>query len=96
MKMFDAIIEGNEVLLSGRFDASQVEIAKNAFNQVDRSFDVNFKDLDYISSAGLSVLLATQKRLSQTGDKLKLKNLNSHIREVFKYAGFDMIFEIVE
>jgi anti-sigma B factor antagonist len=93
--MFDArLIDTGEVILCGRFDASQVEKAKTAFDSVTSTCVVNFKDLDYISSAGLSVLLATQKRLSQSGQCLKLKNLNAHIRQVFEYARFDMIFDI--
>ncbi len=93
--MFDAkMSDAGEVLLSGRFDASQVDTAKPVFDKLKKSCVVNFKDLDYISSAGLSVLLATQKRLNESGEKLKLRNLNKYIRDVFRYAGFDTVFEI--
>lgn len=93
--MFDIrISENGEVLLSGRFDASRVETAKTVFDQLEKSSVVDFKDLEYISSAGLSVLLATQKRLSESDHSLKLKNMSKHIRDVFRYAGFDMVFEI--
>ena len=93
--MFDIrISDDGEILLSGRFDASKVETAKAVFDQLERSSMVNFKDLEYISSAGLSVLLATQKRLSESDSSLKLKNMSKHIRDVFRYAGFDMVFEI--
>jgi len=93
--MFDIKFENNdEILLIGRFDASQSEKGKEVFNNVNESIVVNFKDLDYISSAGLSVLLMTQKRLNDSGHQLKLKNLNQHIREIFRYAGFDTIFKI--
>jgi anti-anti-sigma factor len=50
--------------------------------------------LTYISSAGLGLLFATQKRLVDTGDALELINLNPHIREIFQIAGFDNIFVI--
>ena len=93
--MFDIRInESGEITLSGRFDAAKVETAKAIFDQIEKSSVVDFKDLEYISSAGLSVLLATQKRLSESGDRLKLKNMNKHIRDVFRYAGFDTVFEI--
>lgn len=88
------IIENNEILLSGRFDAAQEEKAMNAFNKIYETTTINFKDLDYISSSGLGVLLATQKRLSESGHQLKLISMNDHIRDVFRYAGFNMIFEI--
>ena len=93
--MFNAkISEHGEVLLSGRFDASQVEKAKAVFAKINKSCVVNFNDLEYISSAGLGVLLFTQKRLSESGNSIKLINMNKHIKDVFKYAGFDKIFEI--
>ena len=83
-----------ELQLIGRFDASQVEKGKSIFNKISQTTILDLKDLEYISSAGLSVLLMTQKRLNQNNDELLLKNMNRHIREIFKYAGFDMIFKI--
>lgn len=88
------LVNKNEILLSGRFDATQVEKALEIFINIQETHIVNFEKLDYISSAGLSVLLKTQKRLTTNGHQLKLKNINKHIREIFQYTGFDMIFEI--
>jgi anti-anti-sigma factor len=84
----------NEVQLTGRFDASQTDTAKEVFNEIMKSTQVDFKNLDYISSAGLGVLLMTQKRLKDADQELVLINMNNHVREVFRYAGFDMIFTI--
>lgn len=93
--MFDIKIDdNNEIVLSGRFDASQTEKAATIFNEINKSCIVNLKDLDYISSTGLGVLLKTQKRLNDIENELTLKNLNNHIQEIFKYSGFDMIFKI--
>jgi len=93
--MFDITVGGDgEVRLSGRLDATQVENARATLDRVTTSCTVNFESLDYISSAGLGVLLSTQKRLSQAGHGLKLTRLNKHIREIFSIAGFDRIFEI--
>ena len=86
--------ENGEILLVGRFDAAQVESARSVFDKIAGTCSVDFTNLDYISSGGLSVLLATQKRLGDAGHQLRLKHMNRHIREVFKYAGFDTIFEI--
>ena len=55
---------------------------------------VDFQRLEYISSAGLGVLLKTQKRLADTGGGLKIINVNKHIHDVFRYSGFHAIFEI--
>jgi len=90
-------IEHNEqgiLLLTGRFDASQEETAMKAFNQFDHSTEVDCSQLEYISSAGIGVLIATQKRLMQKKEQLILKNLNPHIIEIFRYAGLDTIFSI--
>jgi len=88
--------DSNEIILEGRFDASQVEKAREIFEKVSGTTPVNFEHLDYISSAGLGVLLSTQKRLKSSGHELVLTRMNKHIREIFSYAGFDMIFKIEE
>ena len=90
------IREGNnhDLILTGRFDASQVEKARTIFLSLNEGKTVDFSGLDYISSAGLGVLLAAQKRLSQRGHALRLVNVNNHIRDVFRFSGFDQIFEI--
>jgi anti-sigma B factor antagonist len=93
--MFDiALTDTGIVQLSGRFDAAQVEKARTVLDKLTVTTSVDFKDLVYVSSAGLGVLMATQKRLSDKGHKLKLKNVSGHIREIFKIARFDLIFEI--
>lgn len=93
--MFDLkITPDGQIVLSGRLDASQAEKAKAEFDKITKSAVVNFKDLEYISSAGLGVLFAAQKRLKDAGQSLKLVNMNQHIRDVFRYARFDLIFEI--
>ena len=84
----------NHLILTGRFDASQVEKARGILLALNEGKTLDFSGLDYISSAGLGVLLAAQKRLSQRGQALKLVNVNSHIRDVFRFSGFDQIFEI--
>ena len=88
------LTENGDVALSGRFDAAQVDKAKATLDRINVTTSVDFKDLVYVSSAGLGVLMATQKRLSEKGHKLKLKNVSGHIREIFKIARFDLIFEI--
>lgn len=84
----------HDLILTGRFDASQVEKARGVFLSLNEGKTLDFSGLDYISSAGLGVLLAAQKRLSQRGHKLRLVHVNNHIRDVFRFSGFDQIFEI--
>ena len=84
----------DHVRLGGRFDATQVDAANAVFDEIDQSITVRFDDLEYISSAGLSVLLHTQQRLARSGHGLSLAGLNPHVRLVFEYAGLDAIFPI--
>ncbi|MBK5258901.1 MAG: STAS domain-containing protein [Thermoanaerobaculia bacterium] len=85
----------DEIILSGRFDSAEAEKARKVFMSLDDGKVVDFGKLDYISSAGLGVLLAAQKKLSEQGKSLRLINVNGHIRDVFHFSGFDQIFEIV-
>jgi anti-sigma B factor antagonist len=93
--MFEVTHTANGIIqLHGRFDASQIETAKASFESLHGSCTMDFQDLSYISSAGLGLLFATQKRLVDGGGAITLINLNPHIREIFNIAGFDNIFEI--
>ncbi len=95
--MFEIIQKENEVIaLSGRFDASQSDKAKPVFEEINQSTILDFSDLEYISSAGLSILLVTQKRLKDNDQEISIQNMNNHIREIFRYAGFDQIIHIDE
>jgi anti-sigma B factor antagonist len=88
--------EQGEIILGGRFDASRVDEANALFDRLTATTRVNFSGLEYISSAGLGVLLKTQKRLAGTGQVLILYNMNKLIRDVFRIARFDVIFKIEE
>jgi anti-sigma B factor antagonist len=88
--------EQGEIILGGRFDASRVDEANAVFDRLTATTRVNFSGLEYISSAGLGVLLKTQKRLAGNGHALILYNMNKLIRDVFRIARFDIIFKIEE
>jgi len=55
---------------------------------------VNFADLEYISSAGLRVLLATAKRLGGSGGSIRICGLNETVNEVFEISGFSVILSV--
>jgi anti-sigma B factor antagonist/stage II sporulation protein AA (anti-sigma F factor antagonist) len=55
---------------------------------------VNFKDLDYVSSAGLRVLLIAAKKLKKTGGQMHICSLNETVNEVFEISGFSSIFSV--
>ena len=55
---------------------------------------VNFEKLDYISSAGLRVLLATTKQLRSAGGDLRICCPNKMVQEVFDISRFSTIFSV--
>jgi anti-sigma B factor antagonist len=55
---------------------------------------INFEKLDYISSAGLRILLATAKKLKPGGGDLKICCLNQTVQEVFDISGFSTILSV--
>ena len=87
-------IEKNAYSVTGRFDASQIDTAKTVLDTVESSIVLDCQNLEYISSAGLGLLLVTQKRLDEKGYQIKLINLKKQIRDVFQYSGFDTIFKV--
>ncbi len=50
---------------------------------------LDFKDLDYISSAGLRVILKATKNLKNADGKLVLCAMQDYVKEVFEISGFD-------
>ena len=86
--------ENDTIVLAGRFDAAEADRARQFFLSLNDGKTVDCSRLDYISSAGLGVLLAAQKKLSERGKGLRLTGVRGHIRDVFHFSGFDQIFEI--
>jgi anti-anti-sigma factor len=82
------------VLVAGRFDAAQCATAQAFLDKLHGAVTLDCSRLEYISSAGLGVLLKTQKRLMASAGGLRLSGVNRHLRDIFQYSGFDQIFEI--
>ena len=87
--------EAGIVSVGGRLDAAQAVKAQEFLDQVDGQCVLDLSKLEYVSSAGLGVLLKTHKRLMGSGSGIKLINVNHHIHDIFRYSGFDKLFEIV-
>ena len=85
--------EGN-IACTGRLDAAQCEKGQAFMDEITKSSTLDFSQLEYISSAGLGILLKTQKRLAESGAALRIINVNNHIHDVFHYSGFHSIFDI--
>jgi anti-sigma B factor antagonist len=93
--MFDIQYDNEgKIVCTGRLDAAQCEKGQAFMDEIAESSTLDFSQLEYISSAGLGILLKTQKRLSGSGAALKIINVNNHIYDVFHYSGFHAIFDI--
>ena len=83
--------------IEGRIDTITSQDLDNEINGEFGNFDsliMDFTDLEYISSAGLRVLIATQKKLKPENIPLVIKNVNDTVGEIFRMSGFDKILKI--
>lgn len=86
-----------EILLEGRLDTTtspslEAELKQSVDGITELIF--NFEKLEYISSAGLRILLASQKVMNKQGSMV-VKNVNDLIAEVFEVTGFLGILTIM-
>lgn len=85
------------LFLTGRLDTAtapelDVAITENASGAAHLRLDMS--GLEYVSSAGLRVLLAAQKRMTKTGGTLTLCGVGEVVREVLEITGFTDILTI--
>jgi anti-anti-sigma factor len=83
-------ISGKLSAAAGRDFNAAVEEALGESN----TLVLDFKNVDYLASAGLRVLVTAQKRLSASKGSLSLLNVRSEVMEVFEVTGLDEIFDI--
>lgn len=86
-----------EIILEGKLDtqtAPQLDLEMAGLKDM-RSVDMDFAKLDYVSSAGLRVLLSVQKHMNTSGGKFVIRNVNESVMEVFEMTGFADILTIV-
>ena len=88
-----------ELILSieGRIDTITSQELEKEIDDELGNFDsliMDFTDLEYISSAGLRVLIATQKKLKPENIPFVIKNVNDAVGEIFRMSGFDKLLKI--
>ena len=85
-----------KVILEGRLDTTtapqlEAELTSALSGVTDLKFDL--EKLDYISSAGLRVLLSTQKTMNKQGTMV-ISNVPAQVKEIFDVTGFSDILTI--
>lgn len=95
-------IEGEALILSpvGRIDSSTAaqfqEITLGKISEGHGRLVIDFSNVDYISSAGLRVILMAAKRCKAANGGFAMCNLAAHIKEVFEISGFLKILTLAE
>ena len=85
------------ITVEGRIDTFTSKDLDEEINNEISNFEslvIDFSDLEYISSAGLRVLIATQKKLKQDNVSFVIRNVNDAVGEIFRMSGFDKILKI--
>ena len=86
------------IAVSGRLDTVTsaeltAKLEEEGYENVDIDFD--FSEVEYISSAGLRLIVALQRQATETGNQLTIRNINKVVAEIFKVAGFNKTLHIV-
>lgn len=82
--------------LGGRLDTNTTPQAEKELSEgIDnvKELILDFKELDYISSAGLRLLLMLQKRMNTQGS-MKIINANDMVKEIFEVTGFSDVLTV--
>jgi len=85
-----------EVAVEGRLDTTTAPELEAALKEAADSADkivLDFSKLDYVSSAGLRVLLATHKKMAAK-DGMTITGVNDIVNEIFEITGFSDILDI--
>ena len=89
--------KGLTISVENQIDTVTAPDFENEINDEMGNFDslvLDFKNLEYISSAGLRVLIVTQKKLQPQGIPFTIINTPDSIKEILSVSGFDNILNI--
>ena len=85
--------------LEGRLDTNTApdleKELEDYYNRENFNMVLNFEKLDFVSSAGLRVLLLMQKKANALKGKMVIENVKPEIQEVFNMTGFSEILTIL-
>lgn len=88
------------IKIQGRLDALSAPIAERRIFQLIengcKGFVLNLSEVDYLSSAGMRMLLSTTKKLKGVSGKVVLCKITPNVLDVLKMSGFDYVLECVD
>ncbi len=101
MEISSDVVDGVTVVkLEGSLDTQSSPDAQIALGElVDggaRGIVCNFADVEFVSSAGLRVLLATAKKLGALQGEIRVCEMNPVVKDVFEISGFSMIIKVFD
>lgn len=83
--------------LKGRIDATSTPVLESkirSFLESSSRLLMDFSDVDYLSSAGMRLLLSASKKLKAKNGRLAFCSMGDEVMEIIKMAGFDKILSI--
>jgi len=92
-----SIDKATVLVIEGRIDSTtSALLEKKLLIMIEekgvKNMIIDFSSMDYISSAGLRVLLMAAKRTDKMGGEIVLSGLDANVREVFEISGFSIMF----
>jgi anti-sigma B factor antagonist len=99
MEIHSELIGGFAVInVTGRIEATTVQEFEQELGKVimkgNRQILLDFSGVPYINSSGLRVILATAKKLKNTGDSFALCSLTPEVNKIIDFTGFSKIIKI--
>ena len=86
------------IAIKGRLDGLTVPSAERSINEIlGRGSDrllFDFSELEYLSSAGLRVILSAAKEIKRRKGRIVLCAMQDYVKEIFEVSGFDSIIPI--
>ena len=87
-----------ELVISGRLDTGTAPELEAKLKQIDKDTQtlyLNLQNIQYISSAGLRVVLLAHKLMTGTGGKMSIRNPSEFCRQVFQATGMEGVLSII-
>lgn len=85
------------VVIEGRIDATTTPTVEKKLAKLDdiaMKMAIDFSDVDYLSSAGMRLLLSLTKRMESKGGKVAFYGMGDDVVDIIRMAGFERILNL--